>query len=59
VDDPGEKLKWLKAAAEDGYIPAMYEYGLTVDDPGERRKWLTKAAEFGYEPAKDAIGRDT
>ena len=45
------KLLSLRRRAEQGFIDAMYEYGLAVDDPAERRKWLRAAADLGYIPA--------
>jgi len=30
IDDPAEQEKYLKKAADDGYIPAMYHYGMLI-----------------------------
>lgn len=47
-----EKLKYLKEAADEGYIPAMYDYGIEAEDKTERMKYLKMAADNGYIPAK-------
>ena len=49
--DRSEKLKYLKQAADDGYIPAMFDYGMEVDDPDEKKRYLKMAADAGYIPA--------
>gem|GEM_PF-6915723 len=30
IDDPAEQKRYLKKAATDGYIPAMYHYGMLI-----------------------------
>lgn len=49
--DRSEKLRYLKQAADDGYIPAMFDYGMEVDDPEEKKRYLKMAADDGYIPA--------
>ena len=43
-DDPKDTERWLREAAEEGHVQAMYELGLGFDDPDERRMWLEQAA---------------
>jgi hypothetical protein len=38
-------------AAEDGYVPAMYELGLACKHPRERERWFGEAARNGWQPA--------
>lgn len=47
---PIDRRSFLRQAAEDGHVAAMYEYGLQCDDPDEQRRWLRKAAQQGYVP---------
>ena len=49
--DPEEKRRWLKIAAEAGYIPAMCDYGIECEDHQERKHWLREAAYEGHVPA--------
>ena len=46
-----EKTYYLKQAAQNGYIPAMYDWAMETDDPDERKLYLKQAAENGYIPA--------
>jgi hypothetical protein len=50
-DDGEERCRFLKEAAEAGYIPAMCDYGLMCQDGSEARRWLREAACEGYVPA--------
>ncbi len=45
--DPCDRKRRLRAAAQEGYAPAMYDFGLSCDDPGQRKHWLVMAAEEG------------
>lgn len=42
----------LQEAADDGYIPAMFDYAMGLDDLDEKKKYLKLAADNGYIPAK-------
>ena len=35
-NDAEDRKTFLHRAAQDGHLPAMYEYGLQCDDPDER-----------------------
>ena len=50
-DNQSEKLRYLKEAADDGYIPAMFDYGMELDDLHEKKHYLKMAADNGYIPA--------
>lgn len=43
-------IKWLKASAEGGFAPGMFEYSLAIapDNAGEAARWLERAAKLGY-----------
>jgi hypothetical protein len=56
-DAPEERKKWLREAAEEGHIQAMYELALKCDDPHERNRWLQEAADYGWEAAREVLGR--
>jgi TPR repeat protein len=52
--DPAARRVFLRKAAEDGHVPAMYRLALTCDDPAERKRWLREAAHEGYvRPVKE------
>lgn len=57
--DVPEKLKLLKEAADEGYIPAMHEYGMETDELEEKRRYLQMAADEGYIPAMYEYGMET
>lgn len=55
-------LKWLKVAAERGYLGAQYQLGLCyfeekfgIKNLQEAMKWFSLAAEQGYEDFSDAV----
>ena len=50
--EPEERRRWLKEAAEAGYIPAMCDYAACpCDEADERKHWLREAAYEGHVPA--------
>jgi TPR repeat protein len=50
-DDPAERRRWLRMAAEEGHVQAMHEMGLACSDPNEKRRWLEEAARNGWQAA--------
>ena len=54
--DPLVQRDFLRKAAEDGHITAMYELGLECDTLDETKYWLGTAANNGYVPAMYAFG---
>jgi TPR repeat protein len=48
---PEEKRRWLQMAAEEGYVPAMYDLAMLSDNPREKRWWLREAARNGWQEA--------
>jgi TPR repeat protein len=58
-NDPHERNRWLQSAAREGYVPAMYDYGLACDDPSQRRYWLEMASEEGNNCATHILGHGT
>lgn len=54
-----EKLRLIKEAADEGCIPAMYDYGLDTVNPTEKRRYLKLAADEGYIPAMYEYGSET
>jgi hypothetical protein len=50
-DDPSERRRWLRMAAEEGHVPAMYEPGLACSDPKEKRRRLEESTRNGSQPA--------
>jgi TPR repeat protein len=50
--------QWLQNAAHEGYVPAMYDYGLCCDDPKRRAYWLRMAAERGHLRAMYLLGME-
>jgi hypothetical protein len=46
-----EKRRWLRMAAEEGHVPAMYDLSAAIECPREREKWLREAARNGWEAA--------
>jgi TPR repeat protein len=51
LEDFEERKRWLRMAAEEGHVAAMYYWGLVCDDPRQRERWLTEAARNGCEAA--------
>ena len=47
----GMRIRWLRKAAHDGHVPAMYQYAMHCDQPARRVRWLREAALEGYVPA--------
>ncbi|MGO9107959.1 MAG: hypothetical protein ACLP9L_01890 [Thermoguttaceae bacterium] len=56
--DPRERKQRLREAAQEGYAPAMYDYGLSCDDPGQRKHWLVMAAQEGNLCATHLLGQN-
>lgn len=64
-EDYAEALNWMKQAAEQGDVTAMYYCGALLDEggtnlpanPKEAVKWYAKAAANGSEPAQVALSR--
>jgi TPR repeat protein len=54
--DPLVQRDFLKKAAEDGHITAMYKFALECDTLVEAKHWLGRAAHKGYVPAMYALG---
>ena len=50
--------RWLQNAAHEGYVPAMYDYGLCCDDPKQRAYWLKMAADKGHLRAMYLLGME-
>jgi len=45
-NDSEDRKIFLRRAARDGHLPAMYEYARQCDDPAEKRRWFRD----GYGP---------
>jgi hypothetical protein len=56
--DPYERKRRLRAAGQEGFAPAMYDYGLACDDPGQRKHWLVMAAQEGNVCAVYLLGQN-
>ena len=56
-NDPRERKRRLREAAQEGYTPVIYDYGLAFDDPGQRKHWLVMAAEEGNVCASYLLGQ--
>ncbi len=48
--------RYLRMAAEEGYVPAMYDLGLACKNRRERECWLEEAARNGWRPAIEELG---
>jgi TPR repeat protein len=55
-NEPIVQRDFLRKAAEDGHITAMYKLGLECDTLDETKYWIAKAAHNGYMPAMYAFG---
>lgn len=61
TDDADDAEYWLKSAADEGSVPAMYliykgyRDGKFTDHPGDRMKYLRMAADRQYAPAEYAF----
>ena len=61
TDDTDDAEYWLKSAADEGSVPAMYliykgyRDGKFDDHPGDRMKYLRMAADHQYAPAEYAF----
>jgi len=51
-----QKRHWLRMAAAEGHLQAMYLLGMDCDEPDERRRWLRMAAEEGHVVAMYVLG---
>jgi len=51
-------LEMLKNSADDGYIPAMYDYAQVTNSKEERIKYLKMAAENGFIPAEHELSME-
>ena len=49
---------WLRNAAYEGYVPAMYDYGMGCTDPRQKEHWLRMAAVEGHLPAMYVLGTE-
>lgn len=54
--DPLVQKDFLRKAAKDGHVIAMYKLGLECDNLDETKYWLETAARNGYVPAMYAFG---
>lgn len=50
--------EWLRNAAHEGHVPAMYDYGLCCNDPKLKLHWLRMAAEEGHVQAMYLLGQE-
>jgi hypothetical protein len=54
--DPLVQRDFLRKAAEDGHVIAIYHLALECDTLDETKHWLAVAAQNGYAPAMYAYG---
>lgn len=57
MENADEKRRYLKMAADEGDISAMYEYAIETADQNEKQQYLKQAADQGYIPAMHEYAR--
>ena len=53
-EDSKRRNHWLREAARNGHVEAMYQYSMECDNPAEALHWLREAALEGHLLALEA-----